>query len=85
MSSTQNSQRKVSAGSIFGALVAITGVGFGIAGSVRTGAITLSIGAMIFVLFQYYRAEIRRRIELILPVGFCLVLLIVALTLPHAK
>ncbi|MEI6648036.1 MAG: hypothetical protein WCO08_00200 [Actinomycetes bacterium] len=76
---------KRNGGSLFGALVAMTGVGWGIAGSVRTGAITLSLGAMIFVLYQYFHAKVRRRIELILPVGFCLVLFAVALTLPHAK
>jgi len=81
----KNLQGRGGSGSIFGALVAITGVGFGVSGSVRTGAITLSIGAMIFVIFQYFQAQVRRRIELILPMGFALVLFVVALTLPHAK
>lgn len=61
------------------------GAGLGIFGSVRSGALFLALGTSAFVSINYYRAGIKRRIELIIPLGMCLVLVSVALTLPHAK
>jgi hypothetical protein len=66
-------------------LMIILGTGLGIFGSVRSGALVLALGTTTFVTINYYRADIRRRIELIIPLGMCLVLITVALTLPHAK
>lgn len=63
----------------------VVGVALGILGSVRSGAITLVVGATTFIFLNYFHSRPRRRIELILPIGICFVLFGVALTLPHAK
>jgi len=52
---------------------------------VRTGAIFLALGTGTYALIKYFRSVPRRRIELFIPMGRCLVLFAVALTLPHAK
>jgi len=66
-------------------LLIVVGTILGIFGSVRTGAISLAIGTATYVTLNFIGAKPRRRIELIIPLGMCLVLVAVALTLPHAK
>ena len=63
----------------------LIGTTLGIFGSVRSGSIVLALGTAIYVCIKYFRSSPRRRIELIIPLGMCLVLVSVALTLPHAK
>jgi hypothetical protein len=68
------------------ALISILlGVTLGIFGTVRAGALYLSLGAAIFIVLRYVQAVPRRFIELIIPLGVCAVLIGMALELPHSK
>ena len=66
-------------------ILIVTGGTIGVFGGVRTGAIFLALGTGTYALIKYFRSVPRRRIELFIPMGLCLVLFGVALTLPHAK
>jgi len=67
-------------------LVVITfGVALAILGTVRTGAIFLALGSAAFSYLKYQRVEVRRRIELFLPLAISCALLVVAITLPHGR
>ncbi len=61
------------------------GVGLAIFGTVRTGAIFLALGSAAFSYLKYQRIEVKRRIELFLPLAISGALLLVAITLPHGR
>jgi hypothetical protein len=54
-------------------------------GAVRTGSIILSLGASIIVIARYSQLKIKRNIELFLPLMICIMLFVLALTLPNAR
>jgi len=57
----------------------------GMTGAVRTGSIILSLGASIIVIARYSQLKIKRNIELFLPLMICIMLFVLALTLPNAR
>lgn len=61
------------------------GLVIGMTGAVRTGSIILSLGASIIVIARYSRLKIKRNIELFLPLMICIMLFVLALTLPNAR
>ncbi|MGA0079703.1 MAG: hypothetical protein ACO3IO_03415 [Candidatus Nanopelagicus sp.] len=69
--------------------VSLIVVGFGLVigmtGAVRTGSIILSLGASIIVIARYSQLKIKRNIELFLPLMICIMLFVLALTLPNAR
>ena len=66
------------------ALVSI-GVLLGIFGFVRSGGISIAIGAGSATFLRYQNSLSKRKIELVLPLALALTLFVVALTLPHGK
>jgi len=64
--------------SVMGAVAAVVG-------AVRTGGAILAVAASVFISIRYARGPRKRRIEIIAPLAICALLLVVALTLPHAK
>ena len=61
------------------------GLVIGMTGAVRTGSIILSLGASIIVISRYSQLKIKRNIELFLPLMICIMLFVLALTLPNAR
>ena len=61
------------------------GLVIGMTGAVRTGSIILSLGASIIVITRYSQLKIKRNIELFLPLMICIMLFVLALTLPNAR
>ena len=61
------------------------GLVIGMTGAVRTGSIILSLGASIIVIARYSQLKIKRNIELFLPLIICIMLFVLALTLPNAR
>jgi hypothetical protein len=61
------------------------GLVIGMTGAVRTGSIILSLGASITVVARYSQLKIKRNIELFLPLMICIMLFVLALTLPNAR
>ena len=66
-------------------LVVIVGLIIGMTGAVRTGSIILSLGASAFVLARYTQQKVKRNIELLLPILICILLFVLALSLPNAR
>ena len=69
----------------FSLIVVGIGIIIGISGAVRTGSIILSLSASIFILARYSQLKVKRGIELVLPITICVLLFILALSLPHAR
>jgi len=69
----------------FSLIVVGIGIIIGISGAVRSGSIILSLGASIFVLARYSQLQVKRGIELVLPITICGLLFVLALSLPHAR
>ena len=69
----------------FSMVVVVVGIVIAISGAVRTGSIILSLGASAFTLARYSQLKVKRSIELILPIAICLLLFILALSLPNAR
>jgi len=69
----------------FSMVVVVIGIVIAISGAVRTGSIILSLGASAFALARYSQLKVKRNIELILPIAICLLLFILALSLPNAR
>jgi len=69
----------------FSLVVVIIGLIISISGAVRTGSIILSLGASAFVLARHSQVKVKRNIELILPIMICVMLFILALSLPNAR
>ncbi|MFM9015496.1 MAG: hypothetical protein ACKOPV_03330 [Candidatus Nanopelagicus sp.] len=65
----------------------VVGIGLviGMTGAVRTGSIILSLGASIIVIARYSQLKIKRNIELFLPLMICIMLFVLALSLPNAR
>ena len=65
----------------------VVGIGLviGMTGAVRTGSIILSLGASIIVIARYSQLKIKRNIELFLPLMICIILFVLALSLPNAR
>jgi hypothetical protein len=61
------------------------GLVIGMTGAVRTGSIIISLGASIIVVARYSQLKIKRNIELFLPLMICIMLFVLALTLPNAR
>ena len=76
---TSDQVRKVSL------IVVGLGLVIGMTGAVRTGSIILSLGASIIVIARYSQLKIKRNIELFLPLMICIMLFVLALTLPNAR
>jgi len=66
-------------------IVVVLGLVIGMTGAVRTGSIILSLGASIIVIARYSQLKIKRNIELFLPLMICIMLFVLALTLPNAR
>ena len=66
-------------------VVVVIGLIIGISGAVRTGSIILSLGASAFVLARHSQVKVKRNIELVLPIIICIMLFILALSLPNAR
>lgn len=66
-------------------IVVIVGLIIGMTGAVRTGSIILSLGASAFVLARYTQQKVKRNIELLLPIMICILLFVLALSLPNAR
>ena len=69
----------------FALIVVLVGVVIGISGAVRTGSIIISLSASIFILARYSQSQVKRGIELVLPITICALLFILALSLPDAR
>ena len=69
----------------FSLVVVIIGLIISISGAVRTGSIILSLGASAFVLARHSQVKVKRNIELILPIMICIMLFVLALSLPNAR
>ncbi len=69
----------------FSLIVVIVGLIIGMTGAVRTGSIILSLGASAFVLARYTQQKLKRNIELLLPIMICILLFVLALSLPNAR
>ncbi|CAB4579933.1 unannotated protein [freshwater metagenome] len=69
----------------FGLIAVLIGVVIGISGAVRTGSIIISLSASIFILARYSQSQVKRGIELVLPITICALLFILALSLPDAR
>ncbi len=67
------------------AALSVIGAGAAVMGAVRTGGAVLAIAASVFISIRYARGPRKRRIEIIAPLVICGIMLVVALTLPHAK
>ena len=63
----------------------ILGALLGVFNVVRSGAILIALGTSAIVTIQFLRSNRHRKIEFILPWGIAALLVVVALTLPHAK
>ena len=80
--STATQPSKAERLSIILILIGITLTAFG---TVRSGAIVLAVGGGAFSYLKYTRVGTKRRIELFLPLATACALLVVAITLPHAR
>jgi len=62
-----------------------SGIVMGIVGRVATSCLIMAGATGCVVIIRFLRSIKRRKIELILPLGIVLLLIVVALTLPHAR
>ncbi len=69
----------------FSLVVVLVGLIIGMTGAVRSGSIVLSLGASAFVLARYTQQKVKRNIELLLPIMICVMLFILAISLPNAR
>jgi O-antigen/teichoic acid export membrane protein len=69
----------------FSLVVVLIGLIIGMTGAVRSGSIVLSLGASAFVLARYTQQKVKRNIELLLPIMICVMLFILAISLPNAR
>jgi hypothetical protein len=69
----------------FSLIVVAIGIVIGISGAVRTGSIIISLSASIFVLARYSQSQVKRGIEIVLPLTVCALLFVMALSLPDAR
>lgn len=69
----------------FSWVVVLIGLVIGMTGAVRSGSIVLSLGASAFVLARYTQQKVKRNIELLLPIMICVMLFILAFSLPNAR
>ncbi|MEN9293940.1 MAG: hypothetical protein RIS01_3 [Actinomycetota bacterium] len=69
----------------FSLVVVLIGLIIGMTGAVRSGSIVLSLGASAFVLARYTQQKVKRNIELLLPIMICVMLFILAFSLPNAR
>ena len=69
----------------FSLAVVVIGLIISISGAVRTGSMILSLGASAFVIARHSQVKVKRNIELVLPIIICVMLFILALSLPNAR
>ena len=69
----------------FSLMVVAIGIVIGISGAVRTGSIIISLSASIFILARFSQSQVKRGIELVLPLTICALLFVMALSLPDAR
>ena len=69
----------------FSLAVVVIGLIISISGAVRTGSMILSLGASAFVIARHSQVKVKRNIELVLPIIICIMLFILALSLPNAR
>jgi hypothetical protein len=69
----------------FSLIVVAIGIVIGISGAVRTGSIIISLSASIFILARFSQSQVKRGIELVLPLTICALLFVMALSLPDAR
>lgn len=69
----------------FSLIVVAIGIVIGISGAVRTGSIIISLSASIFILARFSQSQVKRGIELVLPLTICALLFVMALALPDAR
>jgi thiamine monophosphate kinase len=63
----------------------VIGVGLALINRVRAGSVILAVGTAGYTYLRYQRIGMKRRIELYLPLGIAAALIVVAITLPHAR
>ncbi|MEI6119732.1 MAG: hypothetical protein WCQ06_01355 [Actinomycetes bacterium] len=68
-----------------GLALIILGIGISIFGKVRSGSLMLAIGTGGYAYARYFILGMKRRIELFLPLLIAGTLLVVSLSLPHAR
>jgi uncharacterized membrane protein YidH (DUF202 family) len=66
-------------------LFTVIGVGLALLNRVRAGGVILALGLAGYSYLRYQRIGMKRRIELYLPLGIAAALMVVAITLPHAR
>jgi hypothetical protein len=66
-------------------LLTVIGVGLALLNRVRAGSVILALGSAGYTYLRYQRIGMKRRIELYLPIGIAAALIVVAITLPHAR
>jgi len=69
----------------FSLAIVTVGLIVAISGSVRTGSVIISLATAIFSLSRYSQLQVKRNIELILPIMICIMLFGLALSLPNAR
>jgi hypothetical protein len=69
----------------FSLIIVAIGIVIGISGAVRTGSIIISLSASIFILARFSQSQVKRGIELVLPLTICALLFVMALSLPDAR
>jgi hypothetical protein len=66
-------------------IIVTVGLIVAISGSVRTGSVIISLATATFSLARYSQLNVKRNIELILPLMICIMLFGLALSLPNAR
>jgi hypothetical protein len=69
----------------FSILMIVIGSFLAIADRVRAGGVILAVASGLYAYTKYKRVGMKRRIELFLPLGIACALLVVSVTLPHAR
>jgi len=69
----------------FAVLMIAVGTGLAILDRIRAGGVILALASGTFTYLKYKRIGMKRRIELFLPLGIACTLLVVSVTLPHAR
>lgn len=68
-----------------GLALVLLGVALAISGLLRSGGAMVAVGTSAYSFTNYQIHQMKRRVELYLPQAIAIVLLIAAITLPHAR
>jgi|GEM_PF-1261125 hypothetical protein len=64
-------------------IIAVIGVTLGTVGAVKAGCTLVGVGCAIYSYNSYTSAQAKRKVELIIPMAACLVLIAMVYTLPQ--